>query len=229
MNDERALLERKRKEREEQHLYLSCAVITEDNFKSYQGFDLAAWDADPNLETSPKFYRVLRASTVAEFCKSIADDRKVPAGHVRLWVMVNRQNKTVRPDQPILDPDMTIDEAFLKYGSRDRHFRLWAELADNTEDGKAVWPDMQQQVSNNVPILIFLKYFDPETQTLKGIGHIYMKKHSKVADMVPLIQQRMGWSPGSSPSITLYEVLMLFKRWTLDTITDLSNRKLNTL
>ena len=206
LNEDRSLLERKRKEREEQHLYLSCAVITEDNFRSYQGFDLAQWDADPTLETSPKFYRVLRASTVGEFCKSIAEDKGIPAEHVRLWVMVNRQNKTVRPDQPILDPDMSVEEAYTKYGSRDKCFRLWAEVADNTEEGKAVWPELSSPVSNNASILIFLKYFDPEAQTLKGVGHIYVRKHSKVSDMIPLIQHRMGWSPSSTPVIALYEV-----------------------
>ena len=120
--------------------------------------------------------------------------------------MVNRQNKTVRPDQPLLDPDMTIEEAYTKFGSRDKWFRLWVEVADKIEDGKAMWPDMQPQVSNNVPILVFLKYFDPETQSLRGVGHIYVKKHAKVSDMVPMICQIMGWSSGSLPTIALYEV-----------------------
>ncbi|MCJ1395349.1 hypothetical protein MMC18_008233 [Xylographa bjoerkii] len=205
LNDERALNEKKRKEREEQHLYLSCAVITDEHFKAYQGLDLAIWDSDPNSTSSPDFYRILRASTIREFCQKIAEDKHIPAEQVRLWVMVNRQNKTVRPDQPLIDPDMTVEEAFTKYGSRDKWFRLWAEVAEHVEDGRAIWPDLQPQVSNNVPILVFLKYFDPEAQTLRGVGHIYVKKHAKVADMVPMICQLMGWSPGPVPNIALYE------------------------
>ena len=119
--------------------------------------------------------------------------------------MVNRQNKTVRPDQPLLDPDMTIDQAYTKHGTRDKWFRLYAEVAEHIEDGRAIWPEIQQS-GNNVPILVFLKYFDPYAQTLKGVGHIYVKKLSKVSDMVPMIIQRMGWSPGSAPTIALYEV-----------------------
>ena len=199
------MFEKRKKEREEQHLYLQCAVITEDHFKAYQGFDLAQWDADHSSKVSPDYYRLLRTSTIGEFCAKIAEDKQLPADQIRLWVLVNRQNKTVRPDQPIIDPDMTIEDAFLKLGSRDRIFRLWVERAEHVEDGKAIWPDLQPQISNNIPILIFLKYFDAEAQTLNGVGHIYVRKHSKVSEMVPIIAQRMGWAAGSTPTLALFE------------------------
>ena len=149
---------------------------------------------------------MLKTSTVKELCQTIAEDKNTPADRVRIWVMVNRQNKTVRPDQPLLDPDMTMEEAFMKHGSRDKYFRLWAEEADTIEEGKPVWPELQSQPANNMPILIFLKYFDPYAQTLKGVGHIYIRKNSKVSDMVPMIMERMGWTSGTVPSIALYEV-----------------------
>lgn len=199
LNEERAALERRRRDREEQHLYLPVGVVTEDNFKTHQGFDLTTWDSDVTLESGPKTYRVLRASTVADFAKTLADENNVPPEQVRFWVLVNRQNKTVRPDQPLSDPAMTIDEAHNKYGSRDKHFRLWLEIAGSMENGKPVWPDTQIQTSS-LPILVFLKHFDADSQTLKGVGHIYIRKHSKVSDMVPMILQLMGWSHSQSAS-----------------------------
>ncbi|MCJ1245607.1 hypothetical protein MMC30_002811 [Trapelia coarctata] len=205
LNEERAFIEKKRKDREEQHLYLSVGLITDGHFKEYQGLDLASWDSDPKSKSAPDIYRVQRASTVREFLQTISEDKHLPADLLRLWVMVNRQNKTVRPDQPLMDPDMTMDEAYSKYGTRDKWFRLWVEVAENSEDGRPIWPDMQAQVGNNVPILVFLKYFDPQAQTLRGVGHIYIKRHAKVADMVPMIQELMGWSPGSALTIALYE------------------------
>ncbi len=199
-------MERRRRDREEQHLYLPIGVATEDNFKAHQGFDLANWDNDPAVSSAPKPYRVLRASTVGDFAKTLAEENKVPPEHVRLWVMVNRQNKTVRPDQPLQEPSMTIDEAHNKYGSRDKLFRLWFETAETLDNGKPVWPDMQPQTSNNLPILVFLKYFDAEAQSLKGVGHIYIRKHAKVADMVPMILQLMDWSSQTTmPTLALYE------------------------
>ena len=211
-------LERKRKEREEQHLYLSVGVVTEDNFKAYQGFDLTSWDAETIDASNANVYRVLRNSTLADFAKTLADGMQLPAEQVRLWIMVNRQNKTIRPDQPITDLDMSIDEAYNKYGGRDKSFRLWVEKATQIEDAKPVWPDLQQPTgSNNAPILVFLKYFDAGTQSLNGVGHIYIRKHAKVADMVPMIIQMMGWTQNSAlpngttngtslpPTLALYE------------------------
>lgn len=191
-------------------MYLSCAVITERHFKSYQGFDLALWDGAPTSSAVPDFYRVLRVSTVREVCEKIAAEKDIPAEKVRLWVLVNRQNKTVRPDQPLLDPDMQMEEAFVKHGSRDKYFRLWLEVAEDMEEGKVVWPEMQSQVGNNMPILVFLKYFNAEAQTLRGVGQIYVKKHAKVGDMVSMIGKKMGWSPDSMAPIALFEVFVRF-------------------
>ena len=218
LQEERAALERRRREREEQHLYLSVFVVTEANFKAHQGFDLTNWDLDNESASKPQTHRVLRTSTVSELTNIVAQREDVPSDNMRLWVMVNRQNKTVRPDQPLEDPNMTIEAAYAKHGTRDRNFRLWAEQASNFEDGKPVWPDLQLLNKNDPPKLVFLKHFDPEAQTLRGIGHIYLTKHSKIADMFPLITQIMKWTSESTshangltngtppvPTISLYE------------------------
>ena len=218
LNKERTELARKRKEREEAHLYLSIGILTEENFQAHQGFDLTNWDTElaPN-DSSPKTYRVLKTSTVGDLTKTLAEERKLPMELVRLWVMVNRQNKTIRPDQSLMDLAMTIEDAWNKYGSREKPFRLWLETSDPPEDGKPIWPDVQLPTGTFPPILIHLKYFDAHAQTLKGVGHVYMKKQSKVADLIPAIQQKMGWSPGAMPQLTLYEVSMEADRSTSGT------------
>lgn len=176
-------------------------MVTEENFKAHQGFDLTDWDPDEATDSTPKIHRVLRTSTLVEFAKTLAESQRLPPEQVRLWVMVNRQNKTIRPDQPLPEPEMTIDDAYSKYGGRDKSFRLFLERASQIEDGKPIWPDIQPpSTTNNQPMLIFLKYFDADAQTLKGAGHIYVKKQCKVAEMVPMILQLMGWSHGPSAS-----------------------------
>ena len=195
-------------------------MVTEDNFKAHQGFDLTDWEPDEATDSAPKIYRVLRTSTLADFAKTLAESQRLPPEQVRLWVMVNRQNKTIRPDQPLPEPEMSVDEAYSKYGGRDKSFRLFLERASLREEGSHVWPEIQQPntTTNNQPMLIFLKYFDAETQNLKGAGHIYIKKQCKVAELAPMILQLMGWSHGSSalpngltngapspPTLALYE------------------------
>jgi ubiquitin carboxyl-terminal hydrolase 7 len=65
LNEERALADQKRKECDDQLLYMAVRVITETSFKAHQGTDLAAFDKDP--ETNPgaaKCYRLPRSVLV---------------------------------------------------------------------------------------------------------------------------------------------------------------------
>ena len=204
LEEEKILREQKRKEREEQHLYLNADVVTDQTFLQFQGLDLAVWDTDPAEDPSaPRHYRLLKNLSIKEFTRRIAKDTNQDPECLRLWVMVNRQNKTVRPDRPLYDLDMTIEDAFARYGTRPAGFRVWAESTEKMEDGKAVWPDETPQINRNY-ILLLLKYFDAEKQTLKGAGHIYVKKQERVQDLATPILQLMGWS--SNVALKLYEV-----------------------
>jgi ubiquitin carboxyl-terminal hydrolase 7 len=55
--------------------------------------------------------------------------------------------------------------------------------------------------------MIFLKQFDVSSQTLLGVTKRYIQRGSKVQDIIPLIQEMMGW-PASTP-VKLYEVHLL--------------------
>jgi len=51
--------------------------------------------------------------------------------------------------------------------------------------------------------MVFLKHFDTSKQALYGIGKVYIPKTAKVADLVPVINERMRWTPGTP--LKLYE------------------------
>lgn len=219
LKEERAVLDKRRKDKEEQHLYLPVWVVTEAIFNSHQGFDLTSWDSENDDPAKPQFHRVLKVSTVADLIKRVAESQKISPENIRLWVMVNRQNKTVRPDHPLEDGNMTVETAYVKFGARDRHFRLWAEQATTFDNGKPVWTENPAtNKSSDPPILIFLKHFDAESQTLRGVGHVYLRRQAKVSDLFPLIVKKLGWIEGSnamtngvtngnlpSPTLSLYE------------------------
>jgi ubiquitin carboxyl-terminal hydrolase 7 len=99
---------------------------------------------------------------------------------------------------------MTIEDAHTKHGTKGHEFRVWIEEATKFEGGMPVWPEIQHQPNSNSQILIFVKHFDAEAQTLKGAGYFYMRKHDKVTELASPILQLMGWSPGVS--LRLYEV-----------------------
>lgn len=56
--------------------------------------------------------------------------------------------------------------------------------------------------------MIFIKHFDTSKQTLYGVGKVYVLRSSKVGDLIPLINERMRWTPGTP--LKLYEVFGLF-------------------
>lgn len=135
---------------------------------------------------------------------------------MRVWCMVNRQNKTVRPDAPITDPDMTIEEAHHKLsGSKTQDLRLWAESLDETSSGAELRastnsPGPNGTISRTDIIVLFLKWFDVEKQTISGAGHIYISRDKKVEELVPEIMRKMGWSEktesGERLQLKLFEV-----------------------
>lgn len=86
-------------------------VITDKTFGNHQGFDLATFD-DKNAPQSPDLasFRILKTDTYAMFKSIVAKTLHYPENHIRLWVLVNRQNKTIRPDTHIPEDETTLRE-----------------------------------------------------------------------------------------------------------------------
>lgn len=101
LDEERLQLEAKKREREEQHLYLTAKVITDETFAHHEGFDLATFDERNWPPSDLPTFRVLKNETYSTFKQRVAQHFNYPENQIRLWVLVNRQNKTVRPDTHI--------------------------------------------------------------------------------------------------------------------------------
>lgn len=212
LDEEAAVREMRRKERDEQHLYLGCKVITDDTYRNHGGTDLTAFDRVYTEEdpAGPRYYRLLRKSSIKELIAKIGGDTNVDPKRIRLWCMVNRQNKTIRPDQPIFDSNATVEDAHQRLaGSKSADLRLWAEIAEDVNaDGDAIWPSTPGAPNGIAPkndlIVLFLKNFDVERQCLEGAGHIYISRERKVEDLVPVILKKMGWP--EKTQLRLFEV-----------------------
>ncbi|KJY02284.1 ubiquitin carboxyl-terminal hydrolase like protein [Zymoseptoria brevis] len=204
--EERAQIERRRKEKEEAHLYMPVLVATEQSFKSYQGVDVIPWASEDASEpAAPKAYRLLRTMTVAEFTTHIAKENGQEPDLLRPWIMVNRQNGTVRPDHPLMWPEMTLQEASDKFSTRTSGFRVFMEETTRDQDGQPKWPADEvpsspvvngQAAQSQKPIILFVKHFDVDRQVLQGIGHVYMNPQDKAMDVAVPILEMMGWDTG---------------------------------
>lgn len=166
-------------------------MLDEDSFRAHHGFDLTSPDLPSEDPALPTVFRILRSKKVSEFAEQMAEDKGLKADQIRFWVMVNRQNKTTRPDQVIKDQDMTVEEAYNRFGTKGNAFRVWMEVGEPGADGTVSWPDS----SNSV--LIFLKHFDAVAQTLTGVGAVYVHKAQKVSELAPTILEKMNWPAGT--------------------------------
>lgn len=190
---------------------MEAHVATLKNFTAYQGYDIVPWKSDKGGDTLPKAYRILRSTTVAEFTDQVAEDLVLNPKMIRPWVMVNRQNGTVRPDQPITLLDLSMEEAMAKYGTKTSHFRLWIETTDEEDKlGEPIFGDAHVDlhgVAINKPVMLFLKHFDHEAQSLRGVGCFYAAWQDRVIDISPQILNLLKWPAGTG--FKLYEV-----KWT---------------
>lgn len=204
---ERAELERKRKEREEAHLYMEVQVATEKNFTAYQGFDIVPWK-ERDTDAAPKSYRMLRTTTLSDFVNMVSEDKGLDASMQRPWAMVNRQNGTCRPDIPIPWSEMSVEEAAIKFGTKTSNFRIFLEEAEEKDaDGKPVFGSDKVDlhgIANNRPLMLFLKYYDPAVPSLYGVGKFYAAWQDKIPDISPMILKLMNWPAGTN--FKLFEV-----------------------
>ncbi|KAG2175621.1 hypothetical protein INT43_001268, partial [Umbelopsis isabellina] len=193
LDEERVAMEQKRKERLEMHLYMKTCIITDETFSKYQGFDLASFDEKTGDTPAYLSYRTRKDDTLESFKAALCENLDIPFQHLRLWILVNRQNRTVRPDTPILESDyqLTMEQIREKTQPSQPNLRLYLEVADHFENGQAIF---QAPPSSRSPtILVFIKLFDAATQSVHGLGHLYVDKNGRVGDIIPTLNAMAGF------------------------------------
>ena len=100
-------------------------VITDETFAQHEGFDLATFDEKNWPASDLPSFRILKQETYNTFKSRVAQHFNYPENQVRLWVLVNRQNKTVRPDTPIPENEPALSSSPLRILNADcPHFPI---------------------------------------------------------------------------------------------------------
>lgn len=108
LDDEKAALETKKKEREESTHFFNAFVISDIDIKAHSGFDLY----NPMAHLG-KHIKVRKQETFGTFRGVVANSYGYPEDQLRVWTLVKRQNDTVRTDSPIPDTELnTCKELF---------------------------------------------------------------------------------------------------------------------
>lgn len=176
---------RRKKEREEAHLYLHIKTITPEDFMAHDGFDMADLQSQ-SLDNQ----KLLKNMTYGQFKEEVAKKHNVHPSQIRHWVMVYRQNKTVRPDMPIARnyDNRTLVEIRDEFASRRPELLLYLEIVDLSELHEVSLVDGHP---DSTKFLLFVKYFDVEHQKLSGLCTMYMDKHDKIETLAEQLSKKL--------------------------------------
>lgn len=189
---EKEAAEAKRREREEQHLFLTVKVITDETFSKHSGFDMAVFE-DKNFPASdlPSF-KLLKTETLATFKERLAKYLGFPTNETSIWSCVGRQNRTFRVDAPLGEDQLneTMETIRTSMSARSHDLRLYAcRMPEGRKPGAQ-------------DILLFTKFFDVEKQQIRGASHVLMDKSAKVGDIQAHICEKMNWAPSTAIRLT---------------------------
>lgn len=195
--------ENAQREREEQHFYMPVKVATVAQFQHMQHFDLAVWDPTKSglegqpIEGQAVLYKAKKSLKPREFIAQVATALNHPhPERLRFWTMVSRDNQTYRLNIPIDNSSELSLQQFLEKGRRDTpELHLFLEEAEvDPATGKAIlWGDEETELGRRT--LMFIKYFDPTTQTLQGLTTWVGRTSNVIGDIIPVVQKALGCDP----------------------------------
>ena len=83
-------------------------IVTDRTYARHEGFDLAIFDEKGLSVSDLPTFRVFKHETYSMFKSGVAERFWYPENQMRLWVLVDRQNKTVRPGMHIPENDPSL-------------------------------------------------------------------------------------------------------------------------
>ncbi|KAI8985250.1 hypothetical protein BDB01DRAFT_721890 [Pilobolus umbonatus] len=186
-DDELATIERRKRERQDMELNVKTAIVTDDSFKDYQGFNLAIFD-DQHLQVSApvELMKVPKLETIHTFKQRLADHYKIGLDQFRLWSFIYRDNKTIRVCKAMnaMDERQTLErakEAMSPAAHSHALTKFYMEIA----------PDNQLlPILKEGQIIIFIKYFDVHEQKFRGMGHLFVSANDKINSILHTLIDR---------------------------------------
>lgn len=188
------------REREEQHLYMPVKVASLSQFQNTHHFDLAIWDpTKAGVEGQPVegqavTYKARKLLKPKDFIAQVATALNHPhPERLRFWTMVSRDNKTYRLNVPVdNNSELTLQQLLEKSRREAPELHLYLEEAEVDPVTKKPVPWADEDTEEGRRTLLFIKYFDPATQTLSGLTTWVGRSLNLVGDVIPVACKVLG-------------------------------------
>ncbi|CAG8776855.1 15422_t:CDS:10, partial [Racocetra persica] len=159
-------------------------IATPKTFNLHQDYGVANFN-DPLSKVSQ--FEVLKIETYRNFKARHAAKLEIPTEQIRFWVF------TQIYITPITDyyANFSMGRVYQRMGLRQNEMNLYLEIAHKPINGQTWFPPTVR----NPYVMIFVKYFDPNTKYLEGLGHIYIQKPYEVDDIIPILCEKKEFPP----------------------------------
>lgn len=112
LENEARIREMKLKEKEEQHLFTKAFIADDETFRANTAFDFANFEEKEASNNRIMVHKVRKDQTFGDLKEEIAALCGLIPQEFRFWLMVNRQNRTVRIDTPIPEEEHKSSKSF---------------------------------------------------------------------------------------------------------------------
>ncbi|KAI8046948.1 hypothetical protein BDF21DRAFT_405235, partial [Thamnidium elegans] len=195
IKQEKLLNQMIQKQISEQHLYMKAYIADLSSFTANTGSGFI--DFDEANSTIVKVKQVLKNQPLKSVLLDYAMESGIKAGHLRLWNLVNRINGWVQLDGLFSDAELdTSIEMVCQAKSNYPFLRVYIEHAPIQEN--ILFPLVKLSM-----ILVFVKLFDPATQTIRSLGSLYVPKVGLVSGIMYELLRRVDLS--RETNIDMYE------------------------
>ncbi|KAG1052933.1 hypothetical protein G6F43_004949 [Rhizopus delemar] len=191
------------KQRSEQHLYTKAYIVGENHFYMNTGPDFVqVFEDDKDSSRTAAIRTVRKDMTLKMFIEEIAKELNTSSDCFRFWILLNRENQTVRLGIALeqTEENFTLEEIRQANHPEYPYLRLYLEAA--TIDPLTGLPLFHD--TNADDILIFIKLFDQGSQTLRGIGKLYINVDHPIYSIEDAVNEMCGFERGTP--LNIYEV-----------------------
>jgi len=189
--------EKRRKEKQEAHLYSYMKIAREEDMREQIGthtfFDLVDHDRVKSL-------RVSKTATFTDFKQQVATELGIPPEKQRYWLWAKRQNHTFRPNKPMLPEDEGQRILDIKDNTNVKH-----AVADVKLLLEPLQPNGELTKLDKNDILLFFKLYTPETQKLTYAGCRFAHKNDRISSLNQFMCYVAGF-PAETPLMVFEEI-----------------------
>ena len=196
LDREAAEKQKRRREKQEAHLFTTVRLATENTLKEQVGrascFDLINFEDGPAVHS----FRVPKSMTFEAFKAKVFNELRIPASGQRYWFWSTRENRTYRPSKALTREDESLAIGDIREPNQAsvsvRFLNLFLEV-----------PLPPSPLEGPLPLhsyhnfLLFFKFYDPQAQPepLQYVGRLLVPLTATLAQILPDMLQLAGLPP----------------------------------